>query len=427
MAITASNPPFSSTIFQNVYGAQPQLVGASPSFYDFSTPLGTLPTGTTLTRASAGYRRNSSGVLVSMTTDAARFQYRYNGSAWVADGLLMEEAATNIVTYSEQFDNAVWLKFNSTVTANAATAPDGTATADAVVENSATTSHSVYRVPTFTSGTTCVASIYAKADTRTWVVIYLDIARFGGTGNTYFNLATGVVGTVLAGATAHITQEANGFYRCSVIATPTSSGGGTFAYGLASGDTAAVYTGDGVSQAYIWGATLVEKPALSSYIQTVASTVTRAADVALITNANAISDQCWVIRGRTPRKLTAGAANTVFQVDDGTNGNRRSIYYLNGVLTVLAVSGGVTQCSMNTAAVANDTDFTLAVRFADNNFAVSLNGAAIVTDLAGTNPVGLTTARIGTISGGGLAWNSTIKTIETRRTATDAELPLLSA
>jgi hypothetical protein len=78
-------------------------------------------------------------------------------------------------------------------------------------------------------------------------------------------------------------------------------------------------------------------------------------------------------------------------------------------------------------AVAVDTDFTVAVRFANNNFAGSLNGGAIVTDLVGTNPVGMTTARIGDAAGGGYAWNSTIKTIETRRTASDAELPLLAS
>jgi hypothetical protein len=75
--------------------------------------------------------------------------------------------------------------------------------------------------------------------------------------------------------------------------------------------------------------------------------------------------------------------------------------------------------------VALDTDFTLACRFADNNFAASVNGGAIVTDVSGTNPTGLTTARIGNLNTN--AWSSTIKTIETRRTASNTELPLLAA
>ena len=91
-----------------------------------------------------------------------------------------------------------------------------------------------------------------------------------------------------------------------------------------------------------------------------------------------------------------------------------------------AAVGGVTQCNMSLGAVAVDTDFTISVRWADNNFATSLNGGAIVTDVSGTNPVGLTTARVG-VDSASAYWMSTIKTIETRRTATDAELPLLSA
>jgi hypothetical protein len=405
------------------YVNRPLGGSSSSAFYDFT--LGSLPAGVSLTRASAGYRRNSSGVLVSETTNVARFDY--TPVTLAARGILVESAGTNLLTYSEDFSNAAWTKTQSTITADAVAAPDGTTTADALVENSAATvAHNLARVVTYAASTTYVHSVYAKQDTRTWLWLYLDPGMFGGSGFAYFNLATGATGTVGAGITAYMTLEANGFYRCVAIAATTSSGGANFAIGLATGDGGAVYTGDGVSKAYIWGANVVAESAVTSYIQTVAATATRAADVATITNASAISDQCWIIRARTPIKLAAGAANTIFQVDNGGN-SRRTVYYLSGVLTVLVQNASVTQCSINTAAVANDTDFTIAMRFADNNFAVSLNGGAIVTDLSGTNPVGLTTARIGTISSGGFAWNSTIKTIETRRTASDTELPLLSA
>ena len=38
----------------------------------------------------------------------------------------------NLLQYSEQFDNAAWTKTNSTITANATTAPDGTLSADII-------------------------------------------------------------------------------------------------------------------------------------------------------------------------------------------------------------------------------------------------------------------------------------------------------
>jgi glyceraldehyde 3-phosphate dehydrogenase len=40
-------------------------------------------------------------------------------------GLLIEEARTNLVTYSEQFDNASWTKSGVSITANTIVSPDG--------------------------------------------------------------------------------------------------------------------------------------------------------------------------------------------------------------------------------------------------------------------------------------------------------------
>ena len=406
------------------YLNRPRGGSSSSAFYDFT--LGSLTAGVTLTRASSGYRYNSSGVLVSETTNVARFDYA--PVTLTARGLLVEEAGTNALTYSEDFSNAAWGKTNTTISADAVAAPDGTTTADALVETSAaSTVHNTARVVTYLNATTYVHAVYVKKDTRTWAYIYIDPGKIGGSGYAYFNLATGATGTVGAGITAYMTLEASGFYRCVAIATTTSAGGGNFAIGLATGDGGGSYTGDGVSKLYIWGATVVASSALSSYIKTTTASATRAADIALITNANALADQCWVIRGRTPLRALGGGVNSVFQIDDGTQNNRRLIYYDNtGAMFAFAAVGGVTQCNMSLGAVAVDTDFTISVRWADNNFATSLNGGAIVTDVSGTNPVGLTTARVGVDSASGY-WMSTIKTIETRRTATDAELPLLAA
>ena len=430
MAITVSNPPFSAAVFQMVYGAQPQLVGASPSYYDFvaSNTTGVLPTGVTATRASTGYYNNSAGTLVSAAVDAPRFTYRHNGTTWAADGLMVEGSATNLLTYSEELDNAVYTKFNSSISANATTAPDGTLTADAVAENSAvTTTHSVVRSPSFTSGTTYVASVYAKADTRTWAYIYLDPARFGGGGYTYFNLATGAVGTTSAGVTAFTTLEANGFFRCVAIAAATSSGAGTFAPGLATGNGGAIYTGDGVSKAFMWGINLVAADVLSSYIKTTSATVTRASDEVVITSANVLADQAWVVKARAPYKISGGALNVAMQVDDGSSNNRRTIRDgTDNKMHSIATVGGTDQCDLDMGAITNGAYFAQSTRWATNNFAASRDGGAIVTDLSGSNPLGLTTARVGR-SFTGDYWNSTVLTIQTLSTATDAELPLLAA
>ena len=59
----------------------------------------------------------------------------------------------NLLEQSEVFDNAYWTKTNSTVTANAGVAPDGTTTADKLIVNNAINSGRVQRVTTVSAST----------------------------------------------------------------------------------------------------------------------------------------------------------------------------------------------------------------------------------------------------------------------------------
>ena len=55
---------------------------------------------------------------------------RASSGTYVGSDGLVKTATTNLLLRSEEFDNASWVKLNSTVTANAATAPNGSLTAD---------------------------------------------------------------------------------------------------------------------------------------------------------------------------------------------------------------------------------------------------------------------------------------------------------
>jgi hypothetical protein len=161
-------------------------------------------------------------------------------------------ARYNLLTYSEQFDNAAWSKTGATVTANAAVAPDGTNTADKLVENTAFGAHQVFVSFTFAVNVAYSWSVYAKAAERSWLWVN---AQDGSDNRTWFDLANGAVGTNSAGNAASITSVGNGWYRCSVSRT-TAASSGFFAAGLATADNTATYTGDGASGAFIWGADL---------------------------------------------------------------------------------------------------------------------------------------------------------------------------
>jgi hypothetical protein len=173
------------------------------------------------------------------------------GFTFTRASLAMGYDATGKLTYgpnnqalqSQTFDNASWAKTNATVTANAVTAPDGTATADKLVEAATVGAHYVGQTLA-PVGIPAVASVYAKAGERTQLAIQLGSSSAG-----YFNLSNG---TVVSGASAGISDAGNGWYRCWVSGTPSNQN--FLLYTAVAGSVS--YSGDSTSGIFIWGAQL---------------------------------------------------------------------------------------------------------------------------------------------------------------------------
>jgi hypothetical protein len=93
---------------------------------------------------------------------------------------LIELVPYNLLQYSEQFDNAYWQKLNGgiglipTVTANTATAPDGTLTADRIQLslNGGTSGSVISYINTSVSTTAATFSIYAKSNTTPCTIYF---------------------------------------------------------------------------------------------------------------------------------------------------------------------------------------------------------------------------------------------------------------
>ncbi len=229
----------------------------------------------TFSRSSGATYINSAGLVVSAADHEARFDH--DPVTGECLGLLLEESKTNEVRYSEQFDNAVWTKTNMAVTQNNTVAPDGTQSADLLYTTTtgvANTSRNIGAV----SSTPYTTSVYLKSAGFTWAFVY------GPQGNVkaYFNLITGVIGTVDAGATAAISPAGNGWYKCSVTQTVTYR---FFAVGPADVDGSSISTSSGTSGIYAWGAQL-EQGFPTSYIPTAGSTIIRSQDIATISGTN---------------------------------------------------------------------------------------------------------------------------------------------
>ena len=169
-----------------------------------------------------------------------------NATVVDSDGTL-KWAGHNLLQYSQEFDNAAWQKFDTTVTANDSVAPDGTLTADKLTTDVATTNSFAIRASVSHTGSTY--SVFAKADEKDKILLF-------GSGKGYgFNLTSGSsfsVGGISDSDSNSMTDVGDGWYRCSIS---VSSGSFVDIYILNSTSYAS-YTGDGTSGIYIWGAHL---------------------------------------------------------------------------------------------------------------------------------------------------------------------------
>lgn len=180
----------------------------------------------------------------------------------------------NLLTYTEQLNNAVWYKGNVTVTTSAAVSPDGTNTANKVYEDASSAQHGIqYGAVTKSASANVTLSVYAKAAERSWIglIINDDIGGFGvGRYGAEFDLIAvasmnhdGAQGTYRNGSNS-ITSVGNGWYRCSIMCTTSTEArvrARVYVFNNTTGATnanvttwtsGATYTGDGTSGLYLW-------------------------------------------------------------------------------------------------------------------------------------------------------------------------------
>lgn len=204
--------------------------------WDFAR-TGALPPGTTFSRTSGAMQYLSDGTL-----------------GW---------APENLITYSQQIDNAAWTSTRSSVSADATTAPDGTTTADKLVEDSsASTTHLRYSATFSQPAGTYRSAVYAKAAERT--AFRMENAGGVGTYGASFNLSNGTTTGVDAGVTATITAVGNGWYLCEITFTWPTTGNTNLWFFLQSVAGTNAYSGNGSSGLYLWGAQTNRTPNASS-------------------------------------------------------------------------------------------------------------------------------------------------------------------
>ena len=172
----------------------------------------------------------------------------------------------NLLTRTEEFDNAAWVKTTGvTVTANAIANPlNGEVTADLITNDASSKPYHAYHTVAHSAAAHSL-SFYVKANTG---IQYLQIWNTSAVGYANFDIVNGIAGTTGAGVTSAITSLGNGWFRISV-----SSIYGTIVYfGSVTSNSAARAPSDTTAGSYyLWGAQLETGSTATTY-QRVTST-----------------------------------------------------------------------------------------------------------------------------------------------------------
>ena len=351
-------------------------------FYNPSASLDLLIYGTQLVEGSTAkdYQKTETRLNIP------RLDYS-NGTC---PSLLVEPQRTNLLTYSSSFDNAAWTKVQTTTSANVAVSPSGIQDADKLIPNTTSNIHYSFQNISDTIAP-WTFSVYAKADGYNRIILNAYNTNFVG-----FNLTTGTIESTLGiGVTsANIEDAGNGWYRCSITSTSTSSGVAmtmsVFNAAYTNGNVNPIFSGNGTDGVLVWGAQFESGSYPTSYIPTTSASVTRNADVISKTGISSLIGQTegtlfvdFIAEGfadfGTPLCINDGStANSIWITTFGNGDIRGEVFGSSNVQATFTYSGGVV-----------GQRYKLALVYKANDFAMYVNGNLIGTDLSGTLPINL--------------------------------------
>ena len=265
---------------------------------------------------------------------------------------LFEPQTTQLLTYSEDFSQSVWLKIGNTTIESGYLAPDGTNSAYKV----SGTNGSMFDVASMSTTTT--RSIYAKTVSGTGQAHLLS---YSSNSNNLFT----------------ITDQWQRFDVNSAIAAGASN---FYAVDFRNQTT--------LTEIILWGANATnDQDYATSYIPSNGSQVTR--------NQESCSNATPEINSEEGTLYFEGSAlandftNRYITISDGTTNNRVVLRFnLTNEVSGFVKSGGITQALFTHSINILDTN-KVAIKYKENDFALWVNGVEVGTGLSGNTPIGL--------------------------------------
>jgi hypothetical protein len=298
--------------------------------------------------------------------------------------LLLEPQRTNLLQFSEQFNNAYWLKFRLDLGINTQISPSGIQNADTFTSSVGAVDIPVIATQTFTyvGNTRYSSSIFVKkiGNVNSFQISYVDNATGYTGGRVTYNVVTQAITITQspnASVTATMENVGNGWYRLVLnfltIAVPTYN---YIAFEIPTTSITNTFA--------IWGAQLEAGAYATSYIPTLAAAATRGADACLKTGISSLIGQTeGVLFVNAVLTHSTGATNEYLAQVNASANNRILIYRqtsTNKLGAILIVGGAVIYSVLTSGAITSTAKVAFAYKSGD--FAFYVNGTQVGTSSA---------------------------------------------
>ncbi|MFM6982826.1 MAG: hypothetical protein ACKOXF_01745 [Chitinophagaceae bacterium] len=271
VAIQGQDIESSTSWFVYVYGVQ---IEQGPTLNSYTDRGGYVPDSTSLVNNTT-----CNGLLIE--------ESRTNRMLWCRDWTYGgSNQGVNYLTYSQNFSASYWIKSGATIISDAAIAPDSTTTASKLiggtpVEETYPIIYANQNLITLIPSGTVALSIYAKPAELNYLVISITQIASNNNHGLVVDLTTGTYARFYerdnTAVSATVEDVGSQWKRITIYTTYSNNNGYAVSYGVTNtaltGTSPPVYTGDGTSGIYIWGAQL-EIATLGAYTYTNGSALT---------------------------------------------------------------------------------------------------------------------------------------------------------
>mgnify|MGYP003116531388 CR=1 FL=1 len=320
------------------------------------------------TRATTATRVNKSGLIESVATNVPRIDFTDDTKGY----LLLEPAATNLITHSENLEissaSGTSRQNNATTTASSLPSPDGGTNAFTFIYDG-THNASVKKVTAASADQVITFSVFIKKTSET--NFSGDTKCQIGIFNNVVSVQTTPLGNALNAATI------GEWVRYSVTATVDSDGGNVIPNLRC--DEAASFD--------VFGWQLEANSFATSYIPTSGSTVTRNAETCDSSGAAQDFNSTEGVLYCEIEALEDSTTGREIQISDGSANNRVSIFLggaSNRIRTQVQIGGSEAFNKFTTTYDVKNFN-KIAVRYKASNYAFYINGALIGQSLTQTS------------------------------------------